>query len=478
LKPSALYSQLKFRSGELYSLDRQTETQEALSRLNLFRYARFKYVPADTVNVSDLLDVYITTSYEYPLDGSLSVRATINDNNYTGPVVSLATSRNNVFNAGETLTASLFGSYEWYAGREAVGHIGKVNNYEVGAKATLVFPRLVLPRIGRRAYDFDANTRLDANISLLNRARYYSLLAFGGSLSYDFQPYAIRHHTFTPVRLIFSKLQSTTERFDSIVSYNESLLQSMQNQFIPAIDYEYTLDNSSVRAERSKTIWRLSVSEAGNLISAAYALGGKGFNTKKRIFGNYYSQFVKITTELRYNHYISRTQRLATRIGGGVIYSYGNSTVAPFNERFYVGGANSIRAFTIRSVGPGHFTPDADNPYSYIDQNGDLKLEGNIEYRLRMVGRLEAATFIDAGNVWLLRKDVARPGGEFRLNSLFNDIALGVGVGFRYALDILLFRFDVGYALHFPCETTRSGYFNAPSVSEALGFHLALGYPF
>lgn len=474
VKPSVLYEQLKFKQGDLYSLDRHTQTQESLSRLNVFRYARFRYMPADTLGVSDVLDLYINTSYDYPLSGAFDVRTTVNDNDFAGPGVSLNLTRSNMFGGGESLSASLFGSYEWYTGRG----LGSINNYEFGANATLTIPRLVLPRIGKRAYDFDANTRIDLNISQLNRAKYYSMLSFGGGLSYDFQPYAIRHHTFTPLRLIFNKLQNTTERFNSVVQDNPSLMQSLQNQFIPAIEYEYTLDNSSVRAERSKTIWRFSVAEAGNLISGAYALFGKGLEENKKFLGNSYSQFIKVSTELRYNHYISRNQRLATRIGGGVIYSYGNSLVAPYNERFYVGGANSIRAFTIRSVGPGHFAPDPDNPYSYIDQNGDLKIEGNIEYRLRMVGNLETALFLDAGNVWLLRRDATRPEGTLRPNRLLDDVALGSGIGFRYIMDMLIFRLDVGYALHFPYDTGVKRYFNTPSFADALGFHLALGYPF
>ncbi|MDR3251659.1 MAG: outer membrane protein assembly factor, partial [Tannerella sp.] len=181
---------------------------------------------------------------------------------------------------------------------------------------------------------------------------------------------------------------------------------------------------------------------------------------------------------LRYNHYLNRNNRLVTRIGGGIIYSYGNSTVAPYNERFYVGGANSIRAFTIRSIGPGRFAPDNNNPYSYIDQNGDLKLEGNIEYRGRLVGDLEIAAFIDAGNVWLLRKDETRPGGVFEWRSLFKDIAWGAGIGFRYDMDMLVFRLDMGYALHFPYDTGKKGFFNTPSFADGIGLHLALGYPF
>ncbi|MDR2472254.1 MAG: BamA/TamA family outer membrane protein [Tannerella sp.] len=476
IKPKTLYEQFKFHSGELYSLDKQRKTQNAINRLDIFRYSGFEYTPADTVNNNDTLNVLINTAYNYPYNVSADLRGTYNDNNFAGPKTSLSLTQRNVFRGGESLTATLLGSYEFYTGKDYRSNTGLINNYEIGVLGSLTFPRLVFPR--KTSGNIDAFTRIDLSVSSLNRTKYYSMLSFGGKLTYEFVPNPIRLYSFTPLSLVFNKLQSTTERFDSIIEYNPSLYQSMQDRFIPSMEYSYTLNNTPVRTERSKTVWRISISEAGNLISGAYALFGRGFKEKKKILGNTYSQFVKITTELRYNHYISRNHRLATRIGGGIIYSYGNSTVSPYNERFYVGGANSIRAFTIRSLGPGRFTPNRNNPYAYIDQNGDFKLEGNAEYRYKLVGNLQTAVFLDAGNVWLLRDDPARPDGMFVWKHLFNDIALGTGIGLRYDMQMLVFRFDVGYALHFPYDTGVSGYFNAPSLRNALGFHLALGYPF
>ena len=477
VRPSILYDQIHFKTGELYSLSKQIETQRSINRMDIFRFTEIQHLPKDTLETCDTMNVSINMSYDYPLNGTIEVKGITGNNDYAGPGASLNLTRRNLFGGGEVLTASVYGSYEWYTGNAYSKSSGVVlNNYEIGAKSNIMFPRLVLPRIGKRAYDFSATSRLEFDVSALNRARFYKTLSFGGSLSYDFLPNPIRHHSFTPFKLVFNKLQNTTADFDENI--NPSLFQSLQDQFIPSIEYAYTLDNSSRREERSKTWWRLSVSEAGNFVSGFHMLFGKKFNDEKQILRNHYAQFFKLTTELRYNHYIDRNQKLATRIGGGIIYSYGNSKIAPYNERFYVGGANSIRAFTIRSVGPGRFIPNADDPYAYIDQNGDFKIEGNIEYRGRLVGDLDIAIFIDAGNVWLLRRDDTRPGGTFALKHLLNDIALGTGIGFRYDIDMLVFRFDIGYGLHFPYNTGKSGYFNAPSFGDALGFHLALGYPF
>ena len=479
LRPAVLRNALRYHRGDRYSLAAQEQTQAAMSKLRTFRFVDMQYTPTDTSAACDTMNVRIRATYDYPLNSRLEIKGTINDNRYAGPGFTLALTRMNLFRGGENLSASVFGSYEWQTGARTAGHTGMVNNYEIGARGTLTFPRLILPHFGHKDRDLIATSRIDAQATVLNRARFFNQLSFGGSLSYDFVPNPIRRHTFTPLRLTFSRLLSTTSGFDSIVARNPSVRQSLQDQFIPVVEYTYTLDNSTVRDDRSKTRWYFSIAEAGNLLSATNLLFGQRWDEKyKTVFKNPYSQFLKMTTELRYNHYIDRHQRLAFRIGGGIIYSYGNASEAPYSEQFYVGGANSIRAFTIRSVGPGHFAPDKNDPYAYIDQIGDIKLEANAEYRFRIVGDLAGAFFLDVGNVWLLRDDPLRPGGQFKWKNLLSDLATGTGVGFRYDINLLVFRFDIGYALHFPYDTGRNGYFNAPNFRDAFGVHLALGYPF
>ena len=163
---------------------------------------------------------------------------------------------------------------------------------------------------------------------------------------------------------------------------------------------------------------------------------------------------------------------------GGVLWSYGNQTVAPYSEQFYIGGANSLRAFTVRSLGPGTYNPGKDARYGYLDQTGDIKLEANVEYRFPIFGDLYGATFLDAGNVWLLRKDKSRPGGQLTWKDLAKSIALNTGIGVRYDLDFLVIRLDLGVALHVPYDTGKSGYYNIPKFKDGLGLHFAIGYPF
>ena len=312
----------------------------------------------------------------------------------------------------------------------------------------------------------------------MNRAGFFRMLSFGGNATYNFQPSLTRKHSVTPFRLTYNLLNGT-QRFDSIMDANPALYLSLKNQFIPAMSYTYTYDDARIKSRRNHIWWETSVTSAGNILSGFYAMAGKKFNTKdKELFGNHFAQFAKLTSEVRFNYKINAKQNLVSRFMAGAVYAYGNAKVAPYTEQFFIGGANSIRAFTVRSIGPGSYRPQNITKYSYIDQTGDLKFEANVEYRFNILGHLYGATFLDAGNIWLIKKDPDRPGGQFTFSNLGKEIALGTGVGLRYDLTFLVIRFDVGIGIHAPYDTGKKGYYNIPKFKDGLGYHLAIGYPF
>ncbi len=164
-------------------------------------------------------------------------------------------------------------------------------------------------------------------------------------------------------------------------------------------------------------------------------------------------------------------------MGAGIIYSFGNATQSPYSEQFYVGGANSIRAFNVRSIGPGTYH-SADPKLSFLDQTGDIKLQLNLEYRMRLFGNLNGAVFLDAGNVWTTRKDAYREGSKLKGSQLLDQLALGTGIGLRYDLDFFVVRLDWGIGIHLPYDTGKKGYYNIPKFKDGQSIHLAIGYPF
>ncbi len=200
---------------------------------------------------------------------------------------------------------------------------------------------------------------------------------------------------------------------------------------------------------------------------------------EKKLFGTPFSQFVKGQVQLVWNHRLipKSDHWLVTRVLLGAEHAYGNSSEVPYSEQFYIGGANSIRAFTVRSIGPGSYRVPRDQVNGYFDQTGTFKFEMNAEYRFPIAGDLHGAAFIDSGNIWLLKNDPLRPGGKLNGRTFLKDLALGTGAGLRYDMDMLVVRLDVGYGLHTPYSDGTGHYFNVP-FKKAFALHLAIGYPF
>ena len=481
LRFNVLRNRFIYRKGEQYSLRRQNYTQEALSRLGVFKYNEFQYVPRG----KDTLDINVNSLFDLPYDSELELNATMKSTKQTGPGAIFKLSRKNFLRMGASLSLELNGSYEWQTSSTVNREKSVMNSYELGAALTLDFPRIILPWIKNRIdpFRFPSHTNFKIYIDQVNRARYFRMLSFGGSVSYSFQPSRSMKHTVTPLHLAFNRLQHRTAAFDSVATANPMLFRSLDDQFIPSVTYTFTFDDSW-KQKRVQWWWENSISSAGNVTSLIYQAFGKKLSQRdKKFLGTPFAQYLKYTTELRPLIKFDDRNHLAMRFMAGVIWAYGNKTVAPYSEQFYVGGANSIRAFSIRSIGPGRFHPAETSRFSYVDETGDIKLEANLEYRFRIIGNLfggslNGATFLDAGNVWLMRSDSSRPGAQFTFKKFFDSIALGSGVGIRYDLSFLVLRLDWGIALHVPYETGKSGYYNIPRFKDGMGVHFAIGYPF
>ena len=481
LRFNVLRNRFIYRKGEQYSLRRQNYTQEALSRLGVFKYNEFQYVPRG----KDTLDINVNSLFDLPYDSELELNATMKSTKQTGPGAIFKLSRKNFLRMGASLSLELNGSYEWQTSSTVNREKSVMNSYELGAALTLDFPRIILPWIKNRIdpFRFPSHTNFKIYIDQVNRARYFRMLSFGGSVSYSFQPSRSMKHTVTPLHLAFNRLQHRTAAFDSVATANPMLFRSLDDLFIPSVTYTFTFDDSW-KQKRVQWWWENSISSAGNITSLIYQAFGKKLSQRdKKFLGTPFAQYLKYTTELRPLIKFDDRNHLAMRFMAGVIWAYGNKTVAPYSEQFYVGGANSIRAFSIRSIGPGRFHPAETSRFSYVDETGDIKLEANLEYRFRIIGNLfggslNGATFLDAGNVWLMRSDSSRPGAQFTFKKFFDSIALGSGVGIRYDLSFLVLRLDWGIALHVPYETGKSGYYNIPRFKDGMGVHFAIGYPF
>lgn len=475
LRLGAFMRYIYHRRGNLYTQTDEELTQQKLLGMGIFSSVRINYLERDTTWRNDTLDVVISAMLDKPYDLEFKGNVTSKSNGQIGPGASFSMKKHNAFRGAETLGLEAWASYEWQTGADVKGASSLLNSYEYGLTGSLSYPRLMpfrlMRHLNRRT---NASTNFNINARWMNRANYYGRVSMGGSINYVINKGTNVRHEFIPLSLNYEQLLSSTARFDSIVNANQALYVSMRDQFIPAMEYNY----SWVSTRHMPRTFKFSVKEAGNLTSGIFAMTGESFNKEnKSLFHVPFAQFVKTTAQYTHLFKLTRHSAIATRVFAGAVYSFGNARTAPYTELFSVGGANSIRAFSIRSIGPGSYHPK-NSGFSYIDQMGDLKFEANAEYRFPIVSKLYGAAFIDAGNVWLLRSNENQPGGQLRLDRLGKDIALGTGAGLRYDLDFLVLRVDVGVGIHAPYDTGKSGYYNMTRFSKSLGYHLAIGYPF
>lgn len=475
IRRSLLPGAITMRPGKTFSISDQNNTLSNLSSLGIYRSLVMNVTPYDSIKGGDSIDVNLDLRYALPIGFMVEANVSSKSNSYIGPGLIVGISHNNLFGGGEQLSVTLNGSYEWQTGKNSNSLF---NSYEFGATGSLIFPRMLGLRPKRHLRRLKSSTRILLGANIMNRPHYFRMVSLNTSYEYEFHSSSTALHKLTPFKLVYTKMLNSTAEFDKTLAENPAIALSFRDQFIPSLGYTFTYDNGYEKERNNRWIWQISATEAGNAFYGIYSLCGvKGV---KEIFGNPFSQFVKLTNEVKYYHNFAHKLSIASRLYIGAGYAYGNATELPYSEQFYIGGANSIRAFTIRSIGPGSYHPDEADENGYFDQTGSFKLEANIEFRFPIWGDLEGATFIDAGNIWLLKEDKLRPGGKISLKSFGNEIALGTGIGLRYDIaGYLVVRIDVGIPLHAPYNTGQAGYYNIKgSFWQNLRPHLAIGYPF
>ena len=487
IRRSAVTRDMSLQPGKLYSYDDYLRSVNTLTGKGLFSRVDLSFAPHDTTPDCDTLDMTLGCVFDKPYNVSLEASLVGKTTGRIGPGVTLGFSKNNAFRGGEKLSLNLNGSYEWQTGHRADGTSSKFNSYEYGADISVEFPRLLFVnrffnRIRRmrrkrgepvKPYYTMPSTLVKASSDVLNRSGFFKRHVVSGELTYTVQPSAQWKHTFSPLILQYEYMQHQTEAFAEILKQSPYLTVSMADQFVPKM--RYAVNYQSPAAFRNPIYWQLAVSEAANILSLGYMVFGNKWGEKgKTMFKNPYAQFFKVETDLRKTWQTGEHDQLVGHVSAGVVWSYGNAVSSPYSEQFYVGGANSIRAFNVRSIGPGKYYTDQTR-LSYMDQTGDIKLQFNLEYRPRLMGNLYGAVFLDAGNVWAMRDDGYRAGSKFRVDNFFKEMALGTGVGIRYDMDFFVLRLDWGVGLHVPY---KSGFYNMNSFKDSQSLHFAIGYPF
>ena len=483
IRPRVLMADVKLRPRQMYSYSDYVESVSKINAMGLFSMTDFKFTPRDTTATCDTLDLTLNCTFNKPWDYYVETNFNARTIGRMGPELKTGVTRRNAFRGGEKIDINLHGSYEWSTSGGSA-----MNNYEYGADASIEFPRIIAPFFGgnrirrdkqgriirRRRFYTTPVTLAKISTNIIHRPDYYKMHVVSGEWTYRWQPTAQSRHEFSPLTVKYQFMNSHTDKYAELALNNPYLLATMQDYFIPEMRYTYTYTSPSTL--RHPIRWETTIAESGNVVSLGYMIKGDSWNDKnKKLFKNPYSQFVKLETDFTKTWTLNSSTRLVAHLNGGYIWCFGNSTYAPNSELFYVGGANSIRAFSVRGVGPGDVESFGDRATDYLLRNGNMKLQGNLELRQRLFGSLHGALFLDAGNVWITS---GREYGQFRMKNLLREMAVGTGVGIRYDLDFLILRLDWGIGLHMPYDTGKSGFFNLDSFKDCQTLHFAIGYPF
>ena len=512
IRPSVVLKDMRLRPRQEYSYDKLQESSSLINSNGVFSNIDFRFTPRPD---TDTLDLRLTCTFDKPYDFYIEGNAIGRTNGRYGPQLKVGLTKRNTFRAAEKLDVNLHGSYDY-----SLGDNSRESNYQYGADVSLEFPRLLIPfydptrirrdkngrPIRRKRFYATPTTLAKVSADVVSRPDYYKMHIVSGEWTYSWQKTETSRHEFSPLTVQYQFKNSITDKFETVMKENPYLERTMGDYFIPKMRYTYLYTSPSTL--RNPIRWETTLQESGNLISLGGVVFGKDFNAPgKRLFKNPYAQFLKVETDFTKTWAMGDQAKLVGHVNAGLIWSYGNSRDAPFSEEFYVGGANSIRAFAVRDIGPGAFSDfGIDDRVSkqmfYLLRNGDMKLVGNLEYRAPLFGNLKGAVFLDAGNIWRMRslftdQDIVNMYNsgmdpveamiligwfdtmKFKPSRFLKDIAIGTGIGLRYDLGFLVVRLDWGFAIHAPCMNGIDRYFfNVYNFKDLQTVHFAIGYPF
>ena len=472
--------------GSLYSTEAVNRTYRALGRLNVLKQVNIDIKPVGEVDGVLMVDAWVLLQHDKTQSVSVSLEGT-NSEGDLGFGVGVDYEHRNIFKGAEVLSAKAKVSYESISG-DLGGLIN--NNYsEYSTELGVTFPKFMFPLL-RQSFKrkIQASTTFTVNFDYQARPEYTRVIA-GGGWRYQWTERSRRlSHTLTLLDVSVISVPKFNDefkqRFDSIA--NPLLFYSYQDHLIMRMGYNFYRTNKAEMSvqqmghfQRDVFTIRANVETAGNLLYGLSHLTQQKAdeNGSYKALGIRYSQYVKADADYAFTHYLDRRQSIAFHIGAGVAVPYGNSDVLPFEKRFYSGGANSVRGWGVRTLGPGSY--NSNNKLSnFINQCGDIRFDVNLEYRAKLFWIIELGLFLDAGNIWTIRSYENQPGGVFKFNKFYEQIAAAYGAGIRLDFKYFLVRVDMGMKAHNPASGQEHWPLLHPKFKRDSEFHFSVGYPF
>ena len=473
LRPKVLQYNTAIIPGTPFSANALQKTYNNFARLKAIRYTNIKFSELPDTSVLDC-DIQVSTNKPHTLSFQPEGTNTAGD---LGAAASLTYENRNIFHGSELFSIELRGAFEAITGLEGYQN-QDYEEYSVEAK--LQFPRFVAPFLSktfrRRS---TASSELSVAWDLQNRPEFHRRVF---STAWRYRWAEPRHHVsyrfdLLDLNYVYMPWISATfkhDYLDSVSNRNAILRYNYEDLFIMKMGFGITYNND-------KLALRANVETAGNLLGAFANMASFRKNDvgQHTLFNIAYAQYVKFDFDFTKQIRFDTHNVLALHGAFGIAYPYGNSTVLPFEKRYFSGGANSVRGWGVRELGPGKFK-GTDGRIDFINQTGDMKLDLSAEYRTFLFWKFDGAAFIDAGNIWTLRSYAEQPGGQFKISEFYKQIAVAYGVGLRLNFGYFILRFDMGMkAINPAYENHKEHYaFLNPDFGRDFSFHFAVGLPF
>lgn len=477
-----LLQSLYLRPGFTFSQSNTERTHARLMSLKTYRLVNIYY--NESGNSRDAggdryLDCIIQLTPFSRQSFSVELEGT-NSGGNLGGALSFIYQNRNLLHGAEQFNLKLKGAYETFPQATT----GIKSTQEFGIETGLRLPKFLLPFIESENFirKYTPSTTIQAAYNYQNLPVYTRTLA-NASFSYQWNQDAHRTHIVYPLQVNLVRIPSIDEDYYiNVIGRSSYLVNSYKDVFIAGGGYSYIFNRQKAGRTKDNWFFRFTTEASGNILRAAMKLAGAepvtdSLKSQYHFLGQPFAQFVKADVDIRYNKVINDLSSIVFRAFVGTGVPYANSLAMPFEKQYFEGGANGIRGWQVRSLGPGSYSPPE---AKYINQTGDIKLEANVEYRFKLFWILEGAMFVDAGNIWAIRDDPNRPGAKFSFNKFHDDMAIGTGLGMRFDLKFVLLRTDLGFKFRDPRYTgsDRWIFSRSPSIGNNMALVIAIGYPF
>jgi outer membrane protein assembly factor BamA len=490
IKKDLIIQSLYLKPVSLYNITNTEQTQSHLLGLKTFRLVNIFYnethgkvagTSEQGLDCTIQLTPLSKQSYKVELEGT-------NTAGYLGGALNLIYQNKNLFRGAELFSMKLKGAYEALSQQDTLRSV-----QEYGVETSLRFPKFLIPFLEKERFvkKYNPTTTLLAAYNYQDMP-YYARTIANATFGYNWNGNTYTTHIVNPVQLNLVNLLRIDSAWNEWIKSSSYLADAYRDVMILGGGYSYIFNNQKIKKSHDYWFIRINAEAAGNMLNAVSRIAGiDKSDGSYNILGQSFAQYIRADIDIRYNLIVNDVSSIVYRGFFGAGIPYGNSRAIPFEKQYFSGGANGVRAWQVRTLGPGSYAPDYTK---LLNQTSDIKLEANAEYRFKLFWILEGALFVDAGNIWSYNYDPATPGSQFKVNNFLNEIAIGTGAGLRFDLDFVLLRVDIGIKLRDPSLEAGSRWItnwqdyyrateytdNAGNIRHAkiFGLVLGIGYPF